>query len=56
MSFMLNVIMTLRGEGGLGVTLRKWNEAYNIDSWWYGSEECLGVCRALCRKQILGLY
>ena len=30
--FTLNVIMTLRGEGGLGVTLRKWNEAYNIVS------------------------
>ena len=29
---------------------------FNSDSWWYGSEECLGGCRALCRKQILGLY
>ena len=29
---------------------------FHSDSWWYGSEECLGVHRALCRKQILGLY
>ena len=29
---------------------------FHSDSWWYGSEECLGVCRALCKKQILDLY
>ena len=29
---------------------------FRSDSWWYGSEECLSVCRALCRKQILSLY
>ena len=54
--FALNIIMTLRGRRVWGVTLRRLIIVFHSDSWWYGSEECFGVCRALCRKQILGLY
>ena len=37
------------------MTLRRLTILFHSDSWWYGSlsEECLGVCRALCRKQRL---
>ena len=28
---------------------------FHSDSGWYGNEECLGVCRTLCRKQRLNI-